>query len=94
MNSEEVWSPRVKEILDGIMTPWEGREGRSSLPGIYDYYWETPKHLANDMAMARRFIESGVASEETHLVQGLRLGFGTIPRNARGWAVRKRGEGQ
>ena len=62
------------------MARWERREGRGGLPGIHDYYWETPQHLANDVAMGRRFIESGVAGEETQLVRALRRGLGTIPR--------------
>ena len=72
--------PRVKDILSGIMARWERREGRRGLPGIHDYYWETPEHLANDVAMSKRFVEPGVPGEETNLVIGLRRGFGTIPR--------------
>ena len=43
--------PGGKEILDGIMSRWERKEGRKGLPGIHDYYWETPQALANDEAM-------------------------------------------
>lgn len=79
--SEEVtrW-PRVKEILWAIMARWERRAGRSGMPGIHDYYWETPRHLANDSSMGKRFIEPGVPGEQTNLVIALRRGFGSIPR--------------
>ena len=72
--------PRVKEILDGIMDRWERREGRRGMPGIHDYYWGSPQHLANDSAMSKKFIEPGVPGEQTNLVVSLRRGFGTIPR--------------
>ena len=79
--SDEVvrWS-RVKEILDGAMARWERREGRQGLPGIHDYHWDTPQHLANDSAMGKKFIGLGVPGEETNLVVALRRGFGSIPR--------------
>ena len=80
MSDNEVRWPRVKTILDGIMARWEQREGRRGLPGIHDYYWETPEALANDEAMGKKFIEPGVPGEQTNLVTGLRRGFGTIPR--------------
>ncbi len=57
--------PRVREILEGIMKRWEAREGRRGLPGIHDYYWESPQHLANDSAMSMKFIEPGLPAEET-----------------------------
>ena len=63
-----------------IMERWERREGRRGLPGIHDYHWSTPQHLANDSAMGMKFIEPGVAAEETVLILGLRRGFGAIPR--------------
>ena len=80
MSDEIVRWPRVQELLDGIMTRWESREGRRGMPGIHDYHWETPRHLANDMAMGKRFIEPGLPSGETALIISLRKGFGAIPR--------------
>ena len=80
MSDEPVRWPRVKQILDEIMARWERREGRRGMPGIHDYHWESPEHLANDNSMGRVFIEPGVPGEETSLVTGLRRGFGTIPR--------------
>ena len=80
VSAQQVRWPRVKEILEGVMARWERREGRKGLPGIHDYYWESPEHLAGDTSMGRRFIEPGVAGEDTYLVQALRRGLGTIPR--------------
>ena len=80
MSDDEIRWPRVREILDGIMARWERREGRRGLPGIHDYYWETPEQLASDVAMNKRFVEPKIPGEETNLVIGLRRGFGTIPR--------------
>ena len=80
VSAQQVRWPRVKEILDGVMARWERREGRKGLPGIHDYYWESPEHLANDTSMGRRFIEPGIAGGETYLIQALRRGLGTIPR--------------
>ena len=62
------------------MARWEAREDRTGMPGIHDYRWESPDHLANDSAMGKRFIEPGVPGEQTNLVIGLRKGFGVIPR--------------
>ncbi len=50
------------------------------MPGIHDYYWESPGHLANDFSMGRKFIEPDVPAEETSLVIALRRGFGSIPK--------------
>ena len=80
MSDDTVTWPRVKEILSGIMARWERREGRRGLPGIHDYSWETPQHLANDEAMGKKFIESGVPGDETALVISLRRGLGSIPK--------------
>ncbi len=80
MSDNVVRWPRVKEILDGIMKRWEGREKRRGLPGIHDYYWETPQQLANDSAMGMKFIEPGVPPEETALIISLRRGLGSIPK--------------
>ena len=80
MSDDEVRWPRVKEALHGIMARWERRQGRHGMPGIHDYYWETPEHLANDTSMGRKFIEPGVPGEQTNLVIALRRGFGSIPR--------------
>ncbi len=80
MSDDRVTWPRVKEILSGIMARWERREGRRGLPGIHDYSWETPRHLANDEAMGKKFIESGAPGDETALVISLRRGLGSIPK--------------
>lgn len=80
LSEDKVRWLRVKEILDGIMDRWERKEGRKGLPGIHDYYWDTPQALANDEAMGLKFIEPGVSAEETALVISLRKGFGSIPR--------------
>ena len=79
--SEQVadW-PRVQELLSGIMARWERKEGRKGLPGIHDYEWRTPEHLANDESMGSKFIEPGIPAEETALIISLRRGFGSIPR--------------
>ncbi len=76
----EVKWPRVREILEDIMKKWEAREGRRGLPGIHDYYWESPQHLANDSAMSMKFIEPGLPAEETALIISLRQGLGSIPK--------------
>ena len=62
------------------MERWESREGRKGMPGIHDYHWDSPEHLANDESMGKVFIEPGVPGDETNLVISLRRGFGTIPR--------------
>ena len=62
------------------MARWERREGRRGLPGIHDYYWDTPQQLAGDEAMGKRFIEAGVPGDETSLVMALRRGLGSIPK--------------
>ena len=80
LSDDVVRWPEVREVLRGILERWELREGRRGLPGIHDYYWETPGHLANDSSMGQRFIEPGVPGEETNLVTALRRGFGSIPR--------------
>ena len=72
--------PRVQELLHDIMGRWERKEGRKGLPGIHDYEWATPADLAGDEAMGMKFIEPGVAAEETALIVSLRKGFGSIPR--------------
>jgi hypothetical protein len=80
MSNGEVTWPRVKEILAGIMGRWEARSGRKGLPGIHDYYWDTPEALANDSSMGSKFIEPGLPGKETALVISLREGFGSIPK--------------
>lgn len=60
------------------MGSWERKHGRIDLPGIHDYYWTTPEHLVNDVAMEKRFIEPGVCGSETQLVRALRQGLGSI----------------
>ena len=70
----------MKEILESIMKRWEAREGRRGLPGIHDYYWDSPRHLANDSAMGMKFIELGLPGEETALIISLRQGLGSIPK--------------
>ena len=78
--SDEVRWPEVKRILAEIMESWEARTGRRGLPGIHDYYWDTPLQLANDSSMGTRFIEAGVPAAETALIRSLRKGFGSIPK--------------
>jgi len=80
LSEDAVRWPPIKEILGDVMARWERREGRHGLPGIHDYHWETPQHLANDSAMGKKFIEQRVPGEETNLVVSLRRGFGSIPR--------------
>lgn len=80
MSNGEVRWPRVKEILDGIMKRWELREKRRGLPGIHDYYWDTPQQLADDSAMGMKFIEPGIPAKDTALVISLRRGLGSIPK--------------
>ena len=77
---EPVTWPRVQEMLEGIMGRWERKQGRKGLPGIHDYSWDTPHHLANDRSMGTRFVEPCVPAEETALIISLRKGFGSIPR--------------
>ena len=72
--------PRVKQLLEEAMARWETREGRKGLPGIHDFHWDSPAHLANDSSMGTRFIEPGLPAEETNLIIALRRGFGSIPR--------------
>ncbi len=62
------------------MKRWEAKEGRRGLPGIHDYYWDSPQHLANDSAMGMKFIEAGLPGEETGLIISLRQGLGSIPK--------------
>ncbi len=80
MSDESIRWPRVQELLASVMKRWEAREGRKGLPGIHDYYWDTPQALANDESMGKKFIESGVPGAETTLVISLRMGLGSIPR--------------
>ena len=80
MSEQTVRWPRVMELLDEIMERWERREGRRGLPGIHDYHWKSPQHLANDSSMGQKFIEPGVPAEETALIIRLPRGFGGIPR--------------
>ena len=77
---EPITWPRVQEILNVIVGRWERKQGRKGLPGIHDYEWDTPHHLANDRSMGTRFIEPGTPSDETALIVSLRKGFGSIPR--------------
>ncbi len=80
MSADPVRWPRVKQLLEEAMSRWETREGRKGLPGIHDFHWDSPAHLANDSSMGTRFIEPGVPAEETNLIIALRKGFGSIPR--------------
>ena len=80
MSAEPVRWPRVRQLLEEAMSRWETREGRKGLPGIHDFHWDSPAHLANDSSMGARFIEPGVPAEETNLIIALRKGFGSIPR--------------
>lgn len=92
MSNEEVRWPRVKELLDDVMQRWERREKRRGLPGIHDYYFDTPQHLANDSAMGMKFIEEGVPGAETALVVSLRRGLGSIPKMPMGGPFLKEDE--
>ena len=80
MSADPVRWPRVKQLLEEAMSRWETREGRKGFPGIHDFHWDSPAHLANDSSMGTRFIEPGVPAEETNLIIALRKGFGSIPR--------------
>ena len=77
-NEPAVYWPRVKEILDDIMTRWKERWGREPYPGIHDYAWETPQQLAAAVLSGHRAIEPGLPARETHLVRSLARGVGTF----------------
>ena len=79
-NSEPVYWPRVKEILDNIMERWVQRWGRDPLPGIHDYYWDTPQELKDSVLSGYRAIEPGVPGRETALVRSLARAIGTHGR--------------
>lgn len=77
-----VYWPRVKEILDRGMERWKARWGRDPLPGIHDYYWDTPQQLAQADLSSYRAIQPGVPGRETNLVRSLVRGvggFGKMP---------------
>ena len=81
-NSEPVYWPRVKEILDGILERWIERWGRDPLPGIHDYYWDTAQELKDSVLSGHRAIEPGVPGRETALVRSLAraiASFGRMP---------------
>ena len=65
MSDNEVTWPRVQEILAGIMSRWEARAGRKGLPGIHDYYWDSPERLAGDSSMGKKFKTDPKAVIET-----------------------------
>jgi hypothetical protein len=78
----QVYWPRVKAILDGIMERWKARWGREPYPGIHEYAWETPQQLAVAVLSGYRAIEPGVPGRETYLVRSLARGvggFGKMP---------------
>ena len=80
--NNEVYWPRVKEILDGIMDRWKERWGRDPLPGIHRYYFDSRDQLANSVLSSLRAIEPGVPGRETALVRSLArsiLTFGRMP---------------
>ena len=83
MGEGQVRWPRVKELLDGIMERWKARFGEP-MPGIHEYYWNSPEHLANSKPYRRQLIEPGVPGRDTNLVLFLRTGDRTIPRMPRG----------
>ena len=83
MSEDRVTWSRVKELLDGIMGRWEARHGEP-MPGIHDYYWNSPQQLANNKPYGRQLIEPGKPGPETNLVIFLRRGVSTIPRMPRG----------
>ena len=75
--TQVVYWPRVKEILDGIMARWIARWGRDPLPGIPPYYWETAQELQESVLSGRRSIEPGIPARETNLVKSLARAVGT-----------------
>ena len=77
-NEPAVYWPRVKEILDDIMTRWKERWGREPYPGIHEYAWDTPQQLAQAVLSGYRAIEPGIPARETHLVRSLARGVGTF----------------
>ena len=83
MAEETVIWARVKELLDGIMDRWISRHGEP-VPGIHDYWWNTPEELANNKPYGRQLIEPGVPGKDTHLIIFLRKGVGSIPKMPRG----------
>ena len=83
MSEEPITWARVKELLEGIMGRWVARHGQP-VPGIHDYYWDTPEQLAGNKPYGRQLIEPGKAGSETNLLLFLRKGVGTIPRMPRG----------
>ena len=81
-NDNVAYWPRVKEILDGIMERWKERWGRDPLPGIHQYYWDSPQELAESVLSGVRAIEPGVPGRDTQLVRALAravLTFGRMP---------------
>ncbi len=68
---KEVYWPRVKEILDGIMYRWEERWGREGALGVHRYYWDSPEQLANDVLSGVPAIEPGIPGRETQFVRSL-----------------------
>lgn len=92
MSYETVRWPRVRQLLEEIMARWERKAGRSGLPGIHDFHWDTPRKLADDQSMGQRFIESRVKAEETVLINALRRGLGSIPRMPMGGPFMKADE--
>ena len=81
-NDNVVYWPRVKEILDGVMDRWKERWGREPLPGIHQYYWDSPQDLAESVLSGVRAIEPGVPGRQTQLVRSLArsvLTFGRMP---------------
>ncbi len=75
--TQVVYWPRVKEILDGIMARWIERWERQPLPGIHSYYWETPEALQVAVLSGLRAIEPGKPARETNLVKSLARAVGT-----------------
>ena len=83
MSEARITWPRVKELMDRIMHQWKARHGEP-MPGIHDYYWDTPQNLAKNKPYGRQLIEPGKPGKETYLVTFLRRGISTIPRMPRG----------
>jgi hypothetical protein len=80
--NHQVYWPRIKAILDGIMERWKERWGREPYPGIHEYAWETPQQLASAVLSGHRAIEPGIAGRDTALVRSLVRGvggFGKMP---------------
>ena len=78
--TQVVYWPRVKEIMDGIMARWIERWGRQPLPGIHTFYWETSQEIKEAVLSGLRAIEPGLPARQTNLVKSLARAVGTSGR--------------